>query len=91
MKIAGTRFDGRFALSPLEKQLAQMLWDSHEWSFKEIANKFEVSVGTIKRALGLPQPVRAKAQYRYNPSNKESVRKCRERKKLLFKKSSETK
>ena len=91
MKIAGTRFDGRLALSPLEKQLAQMLWDSHEWSFKEIATKFEVSVGTIKRALGFPQPVRAKASYRYNPKNKESLQKSRAKKKLLFKKSNETK
>jgi predicted DNA-binding transcriptional regulator YafY len=91
MKIAGTPLDGRFALSPLEKQLVQMLRDSRKLSYKELATKFQVSEGTIKRALGFPQPVRAKASYRYNPKNKESLQKSRAKKKLLFKKSNETK
>jgi len=84
IKISGTQYDGRSTLSPLEKQLALACWNTGTWTISKIAKKFQVGKGTISRLIGRPQKVRAKASYRFDPTNKARVQKTREKKKLLF-------
>ena len=84
IKIAGTQYDGRCALSPLEKQLVISEWNTGKWTLNKLANKYQVSRNTVSRAVGRPQKVRTKGSYRYDPTNKLRTKKTREKKRTLF-------